>query len=316
MHFTTTAINVLIMLAYAVPGFIFIRIKIIHQDSISAFAKLLLYVCQPCLSIYSFNSANFTPELGKSMLIFFVASLILQIIMLGIMYIFFRKKYKEDAAYRVCTVATILGNIGFFGVPLIKALLPDYPNAVVFSAVFILGMNLISWTLGATIITGDKKYMSIKQLVLNPAMVALVIALPLFLTCTKLPGTVDNTLSVNGAISLFGKMTTPLSMLILGMRLALADFRELFMDFKIYLVAALKLVMFPLLGMAVVYFLPVESYIKATMVILCCCPTASTVLNLSELYGTGQKTAAKLVLTSTLFCAITIPLLLMFVHVN
>jgi len=308
LQFSTTAVNVLVMMAYAVPGIILIKIKSIGQESIGAFAKILLYVCQPCLSIYSFNKANYTPELWKSMIIFFFMSILLQLIMLGLMYIIFKKKYQKDASYRVCTIATILGNVGFLGVPLLEALLPDQPNAIAFSAVFILGMNIISWTIASTILTGEKKHMSIKKVLINPAMIAMIISLPLFLTSTKLPDEIGNNVEV------LGKMTTPMSMLILGMRLALADFKELFKDFKVYIVSALKLIVFPIIGMAVVYFLPVEQYIKATMIILCCCPTASTVLNLSELYSTGQKTAAKLVLTSTLFCIITIPFLLMFVN--
>lgn len=307
MQFSLTAVNVLVMLAYAIPGFIFIKIKAFGQESISAFAKVLLYVCQPCLTIYSFCSAQYTPELLKSMALFFIMSLILQTIMLGFAYLVFRRKYKQDAEYRVCTIATTLGNVGFIGVPLLEALLPDYPNAVAFSAVFIIGMNLISWTIASTILTGDKKYMSVKKLVLNPVMIALIIALPLFLTQTKLPDPINNSVSV------LAKMTTPLSMLILGMRLALTEFKQLFTKGKVYIVALLKLIAFPLLGMAAVYFLPVEQYVKATMIILCCCPTASIVLNLSEIYYTGQKTAANLVLTSNIFCLITIPFLLMFV---
>lgn len=307
MQFTLTAVNMLLMMAYAIPGFIFIKVKAFGQESISAFAKLLLYVCQPFLSIYSFNKADYTPELFRSMLIFFGLSMLLQLTMMGFAYMVYKRKYKKDAAYRVCTVATTLGNVGFIGVPLIEALLPDQPNAVAFSAVFIISMNLVSWTVASTILTGDRKYMSIKQLLLNPVMIALLVSMPLFLTGTKLPGLLDN------SVALLGRMTTPISMMILGMRLALAKFRQLFQNYKVYTVALLKLIAFPLLGLAFIWFLPVEQYIKATLIILCCCPTASVVLNLSEIYDTGQKTAANIVLTSNIFCLITIPLLLMFI---
>ena len=307
MQFTLTAVNVLVMMAYAIPGFVFIKIKAFGEESISAFAKLLLYVCQPFLSIYSFNKADYKPELFRSMLVFFAISLVLQCIMIGFAYIIYRRKYKKDAAYRVCTIATTLGNVGFIGVPLIEALLPDQPNAVAFSAVFIISMNLISWTIASTLLTGDRKYMSVKKLLLNPVIIALLVSMPLFLTGTKLPPLLDN------SVALLGKMTTPLSMLILGMRLALTPFRQLFLNLKVYTVAVLKLIAFPLLGFAAIWFLPVEQYIKATMIILCCCPTASVVLNLSEIYDTGQKTAANIVLASNIFCVITIPVLLMFV---
>lgn len=308
LQFSETAFTVLVMMAYVIPGFVFIKIKAIGPESISAFAKVLLYVCQPFLSIYSFNKADYTPELGISMLMFFGLSLVLQMLMLGLMYLIFKKKYPTDASYRVCTIATILGNVGFIGVPLLEALLPGHKNALAFSAVFIISMNFISWTLASTILTGDKKYLKIKKFLVNPVMVALFVGLPLFLTGTKLTGIIGDN------VEILGRMTTPMSMLILGMRLGFADFREIFKDYKVYMVASLKLIAFPLLGMAAVYFLPVEQYIKTTMIILCCCPTASVVLNLSELYNTGQKTAANIVLTSNIFCMLTIPFILMFVN--
>jgi len=296
------------MMAYAIPGYIFIKVKAFGQESISAFAKLLLYVCQPCLSLYSFNKANYTPELGKSMLVFFVLGIALQSVMLGVTNFVFKKKYKTDESYRVCSVASTLGNVGFIGVPLLEALLPEYPNAIAFSAVFIIGMNIISWTVGSSILTGDKKYISIKKLLLNPVVIIMFLSVPLFVLRIKLPPLLDN------SVSLLGLMTTPLSMLILGMRLAYADIKEMLTDFKVYLTAFLKLIAFPLMGMAAVYFLPVEQYIKATMVILCCTPTASAVLSFAEIYKKGQKTAANLVLTSNMFCIVTIPFLLMFVN--
>ena len=71
--FGITLARVLIMLAYAVPGFIFIKIKAIKPESISAFAKLLAYVCGPCLAFYSFSRAEYSPQLNKMILIAFAA---------------------------------------------------------------------------------------------------------------------------------------------------------------------------------------------------------------------------------------------------
>ncbi len=296
------------MLAYAVPGFVFIKRKMIGEESISAFAKVLLLICQPCLSIYSFNNADYTPELGIQLLQFFVLGTLLQLVMLLLTYIVFRKKYKEDASYRICTIAGTLGNVGFLGVPLLEALI-DNENALAFSAVFIIGMNFISWTVASAIVTGDKKYISIKKLIFNQVIFTLAIALPLFLTETKLPEVLSK------SVTILGKMTAPISMLILGMRLALIKFKQLFSDKKIFFFIFLKLIAFPLFGMAVVQFLPLESYVKATLIILCCCPTASAVLSFAEMYDKGQKTAANIVLISTLLSAITIPLMLMLVKV-
>lgn len=305
MELTTTALNVLIMLAYSVPGFIFVKSKMIDQTHIASFAKLLLYVCSPALSIYSFNSVEYSEKLLLNLGIFLLLSFLLQIAVLTVMWLILRKKGKKDPGYRVCSVACILSNSGFFGVPLLQALLPDYPEAIVYSAVYIVGMNIISWTAGSMFITGDKKYMSIKKIILNPPVLALFFSLPLFVLGIKLPAIAEN------AVSVLGKMSTPLCMLILGMRLATVRGGEMFGDKHAYLSSAIKLLVFPLLGYILVYPLPIDYCFKASFFILCSCPTASVVLNLSEVLGAGQKAAANAVLISTLLCIITIPILML-----
>ncbi len=304
MNFSLTAVTVLTLMAFAVPGYLLIRFKAVKEEGISYFAKLLLFVCQPCLSLYSFNKADYSRELFADMSLFFALSALLEAVMLGALFLIFRKRY-ANPSLRVVTVAAAFGNVGFLGVPLLEALLPDHPDAVAFSAVFIVAMNLMAWTLGSTLLTGDKKYISLKKLLLNPPVLILFVALPLFFTGTKLPSAVDN------FVTLLARMTTPLCMIILGMRLATVSPKELFSSYESYLTAALKLVAFPFIAYLLVVFLPVEEYVKQVMFILACCPTASVVLNLAEIYGVGQKPAAFSVLTSTIFSMITIPLLLL-----
>lgn len=304
MQFSQTAVNVLIMLAYAVPGYLLVKSKAIKPDSISAFAKLLLYVCQPCLSIYSFQKVPYTPTLLRNMGIFIGINLAIMLLILAAMYLVFHKKY-ADNRYRVCTIAACLGNVGFLGVPLLEALLPQYPEAVAYSAVFIVTMNILSWTLGSAVLTGNKKFISFRKIIINPPVLSLAISLPLFFTNTVMPDVLFN------GVTLLGKMTTPLCMLIVGMRFATAAPKELFIDWRLYMTAGVKLVIMPLIAFLITHWLPIDYSLKATMFILCCCPTASVVLNLSEIYSCCQKTAANLVLTSTLFSMVTIPLMLL-----
>ena len=47
MDFGITAGAVLVMLIYAVPGFVLVKTKAVKEEHISSFAKVLLYVCQP-----------------------------------------------------------------------------------------------------------------------------------------------------------------------------------------------------------------------------------------------------------------------------
>jgi predicted permease len=306
MDFTTTAIAVITMLIYALPGYLAIKTKAVKEDSIAAFAKLLLFVFQPCLSLYSFNKATYTPLLLKNMGIVFAVSIGVQVLLILFLWLIFKKHF-DDVRYRIASAAAVFGNVGFFGVPLLEKLLPDCPDALAYSAVFIISLNLLAWTLGSFVLTKDKKYFSFKKIVLNPPILTLVIALPLFFTGTKLPVQIDE------IVSLLGKMTTPICMIILGMRLATVSAKELFGDWRCYLSSAVKLVILPLFTLALIKFLPFGAEVKTAIFILSCCPSATVVLNLSEMYAKGQKSAANCVLLSTIFCVLTIPLLLLLI---
>ena len=306
MQFTTTLITVAIMLAYAIPGYIFVKTKAIKPDSIGAFARVLLFVCQPALFLYSFNAATYSPSFFAQMGIFFGLCMGMQILVMVGLTLILRSKF-DDVRNRICTIASALANVGFFGVPLLEAVLPGHPEAVVFSTVFSVSLNLLSWTLAVGIISWDRKKMSVRNMIVNPTTVSLLVALPLFFTCTKLPTVIAP------IIELLARMTTPMCMLILGMRLATVTPRELFFNPRIYISTAIKNIAYPLLSFLIIYFIPLPTYIKVTFFLLGCCPSASMVLNMSELVKEGQKHAACSVLISTLSCIVTVPLLALMI---
>ncbi len=306
MQFTTTLITVAIMLAYAIPGFIFVKTKTIKPDSIGAFARVLLFVCQPALFLYSFNAATYSPAFFAQMGIFFGLCMGMQILVMVGLTLVLKNKF-DDVRNRICTIASALANVGFFGVPLLEAVLPGHPEAVVFSTVFSVSLNLLSWTLAVGIISWDRKKVSIRNMVVNPTTVSLLVALPLFFTSTKLPTVIAP------IVELLARMTTPMCMLILGMRLATVTPKDLFGNPRVYLSTAIKNVIYPLLSFLIIYFVPLPTYVKITFFLLGCCPSASMVLNMSELVKEGQTHAACSVLISTLSCILTVPLLALMI---
>ena len=304
MEFIVTMTTVGVMLLYSAPGFALVKCKKIKAESISAFATVLMYVCQSCLVIYSFQKVDYTPALFRNMAIFFALAVLMQAGLMGIYFLAFHKRYKS-VRYRIATIAGAFGNCAFMGVPLLEHLLPHYPTAVVFSAVYSISMNLLGWTVASAVIANDKKYIRPRNFFLNPSMIALYIALPLFFTHTYIGGNV-----FGDAIFLLAKMTTPMCMLIMGMRLACVPLKRVITSRLNYFTLFLKQFIMPLLGLLVVFFLPLEHDMKMTFFIICCCPIASVVLNYSEMIGEGQDVAANLVLLGTFSSIITIPIMM------
>ncbi len=303
MDFLLTVTSVGILLLYAIPGFLLSKTKAVTTSSLPAFSKVLMYVCQPCLTLYTFDCVDFSWSLFKDMLWFLLAITLVQLAMMGTFYLLFRKK-QQNVKYRIYTVASTFGNCAFFGVPILEALLPR-TNAVVFSNMYFVSMSLLGWTVASAVITHDRKYISVKKILFNPAVIIMAVALPLFMLNIKLPG------QLYGAVSIVGKMTTPLCMIIMGIRLGSMNFKKIFAGKLQYIIILVKQMIFPLLALGVAYLLPWDAYIRQAMFIMACCPVASVVLNFAELLGEGQEEAANMLLLGTMLCIVTMPVMLL-----
>lgn len=298
--------TVAVLLLCAVPGFLMIKTRLIKSESISTLAKLLLYVCQPCLVISALTGVEYSPKTAIDLLIVFLIILVSELIMTASLLLIFRKKQK-DVRYRIYTVASCMGNVGFMGVPVIESLLPGNMEAVAFTAAASLALNIYGWTIASAVISRNKKYISVKKIFLNPATLAIAVSLPLFFFGIKLPGKIDDQVSV------IGKFATPLCMIVMGARLACAKFRDVFLKIGNYVTVALKQIVYPAAVLLVLLALPLGSEMKCAIYVICCCPIASMVLNFSELIGEGRKEAAGVLLLGTMLSCLTMPLMLLLI---
>lgn len=301
MIFKISLIAVAVLLLATVPGYIMMKRKMLDEACISGFSKILLFVCQPCLAVYTFTSATLSAEKLIEVGIFAGLTAAIFLIVLGGAYLFLHKKYSEPI-YRIVTIATTFANCAFFAIPIIEAILPELSEElIIFTTAFAVVMNVIGWTLGAAIISGDSRYVSIKKIFLNPAMLGTVVALLIFVLKIPIEGDLKN------MIVTAARMSTPLSMIIMGMRLATMEIRSLFVDPRVYLTVAVKQIVMPLVSFGLVYFLPISSDVKQTFFIICACPVASVVLNFAEIVGAGQREAAKMLLLGTILSIVTLP---------
>ncbi len=290
-----------------------IKAKAVKSDHIASFSKLLMYVCQPALTLYSFNKADFSKQLGINLLIFLGIITLVQLLFIGVFYLIFIKKM-QDVRYRVTTVATTLSNCSFLGVPLLEAIFPNSPNVAVYSMMYFLSMSLLGWTLVSAIITRDKKYISVKKILINPATLSIVISLPFFFTGFKIGFENGELLGqIGNMIDILGKMTTPLCMLVLGMRLATVKVKNLFNNWQQYLVVFVNQVIFPLFTLGILMLFKVDTELRWCMFIMCACPVAAVVQNYAEILGEGQDVAANMVLLGTLSSIVTLPLMALLI---
>ncbi len=303
--FLITLVAVAVLLVTAVPGYLFTKTKMIGEECIAGFSKVLLFVCQPCLAVYTFGTTDYTPEKLMSLGVFALLSVAIFVIMLGGAFLVLRRKY-EQPIYRIITIATTFSNSAFFGIPIIEALFPDTSDdLIIYTTIFALVMNVVGWTVGSAIISQNLKHMSLKKVFLNPPMIGTVVALILFIFEISLPE------SLFDMVTTAARMSSPLSMIILGMRLGTMKLSALFGNFRVYLTIAVKQLVMPLVALALVLFLPVPRDVAATFFVICATPAASVVLNFAEIVGEGQREAANTVLLSTLLTVVTLPVMML-----
>ena len=308
MSFQIALSQVVLTLLYIMPGYLLSKAKKTSAQHLPTFSAILIYVCGPCLHISAFISIDFSWETLRGMALFFVVTLILQSAFMALLYFLFRAK-QEDARYRILNIGSTLGNVGFFGLPVIRTLLPAYPEVACYSAIYCVTMNILVFTMGVFCLTKDKKYMRLKSALVNPTMIGFYIAMPLFMLSVRrhLPDMLLNSLQ------LMGNMSTPFCMIILGIRLAQTPVKKLFSQPFVYAVSLAKLAAFPLFCYAAVYFLPLSMPFKASVLILSATPCASIILNLAEMHHSEMDLSANCVLVSTLMCFLTIPVMTLLV---
>ena len=302
--FSVTFSNVLLTLLYLFPGFLLCKFRKVRAEHLSSVSVILLYVCGPGMFLNALTALDYSPELLKRMRLFLFFSLLGETALMLLVLLLLGKK-KKEFGMRMLSIASVMGNVGFFGMPVVRAAFPAAPEAAVYSCVFNTSLNILAWTVGVYTLTGEKRYISLRAAFLNPTILSVAAGLILYLLRAKnwLPGLLQDGFRTVGA------MSTPLCMLILGIRLATMDFRKLFTTPLVWLISAGKLLVFPLFCYLLVLPFPFDPVFKGSILILAGTPCASILLNLAEIHHNGQELAANCALLTTLLSVFTIPLL-------
>lgn len=278
-------------------GFFFTKKGMLSEQTLSQMSRLLLYVVTPAIIIDCFEVER-TPEMDRQLLAAAAALVGTYALYMLLSMALFRRRGQDERG--ILRFASIYGNKGFMGLPLIQAALGS--GATMVAALALSVFNVVTWTHGIVII-GGREHLSAKKVICNPAVLGFAAALVLFISGLRLPGPVDS------AIGYLASLNTPLAMVIIGGQMAGSDLAAIFKLKKLYVSAAIKLVAMPLLTMLVLLPFHLDSIVFMTLVILSGCPTAGATSLFSQMLGKDTALAARLVTLSTMLCIITLPLI-------
>lgn len=319
IDFLTVLIAVASLIVLALPGYILVKTKLLPSKAGEAFSALVLYGCQPMLVFMGFQGAPYSAEIGMNMLIVAGIAVAVHLIMAVIMYTIIRNKDRK-AKLNVVRCACVFGNCGYMGFPFLQMLFGGGSFAgeiTIYGAVVISVFNILNWTLGVYMITGDKKDISIKKVLLNPTIIAVVLGFIVFIT-VKVPlvqiaaeGTTAHMIISKfvKSFNYIGDMVTPLAMMVIGVRLANVNLKQLFLDKWAYFVCFFKLVVMSIITMLIVSFLPIATTVKYSLFFLLSMPSATSTALYAVKFNSDGDSASVIVLLTTVMCILTIPLL-------
>lgn len=205
---------------------------------------------------------------------------------------------------RLYIFMTTFSNVAFMGFPVINAIYGE--TGVFFTAIFNLTFNLFVFTFGVALMSGNtgKETISLKSL-LNPGIIAAVVAIVIFALKLPVPTIISTTCST------VGSMTTPLAMIVIGSSLATVPLKEVFSEYRLYPYTILKQGIAPVLIWFLFKNFITNPMILAITVIVSAMPVAATTVMFSKEYGQDDVKAAKGVFITTLISIVTIPAITM-----
>ncbi len=293
----TVAIQVLILFILMLVGYVLGKGKLLKQDAITGITNLILYVATPAAVLQSFTSEARTPEKTKNLLFLFLGSVLIHA--LAILLSKFLTKNKEADRTRIMRFAVIFSNCGYMSFPLQKAILGDI--GVFYGAMFVAVFNIILWTYGAYLMSGDKKSIEPKNVLLNPTVIAVVLSVILYAANIKLPS------FLSGAVTHLGNLNTPLPMIVIGYNLSTFSIAKIFTDKNVYWPTALRLILIPAVSLLVMLLLGIRGIPLIACTVAASAPIAAVSVMFANKFGGDAALGSKMVSLSTLLSILTMP---------
>lgn len=300
--FLSVILEVAVILLLILVGYFTVKKGMFTKESLGSITSFLLYIITPCLIVSSFLSAESGKLDGWTLLLAAVLPALSIVISIALSYLFFRRE--PSGRRRVLRFSMIFCNVGFMGIPLVEGIVGS--EGVLYGSFFIAVFNIFCWTYGYVMMGGGK--VRLKALLLNPGVIGIVIGLPLYLLDVPVPALIER------PIELISALNTPLAMIVVGGYIAQVKLRAFVSDLAVYKMAVLRLVVAPLLYLALVWLLRPDETLLMSTVIQAATPVAANCVLFAVQYGSDAELASKSVAVSTALSVVTIPLLTVLVQ--
>lgn len=308
MNLTQLTTQIALMFILMLVGLMINKLGFMHAQTSSDLTNILLYIVSPCLIVQAFEqhfSADRLQMLGRVLL----GIIIIYVLMIIVTQLLF-KRVSDPNLRRIMRYGSVYSNAGFMGIPLTSSLFGS--TGVFFAVASLAAFNIFSWTHGITLFTGRQgnRRDNLKQIVLNPNIIAIVLGLLLFVTSFQLPTIANSTIKYVSSIN------TPLSMIVIGNSLADVKLNRQTLDKRLWLVILLRNLLFPYLAIVILQLMGLTGIPLLTTVLMMACPVAGIVVLFSLKVNGNPGPAVALMSVSTILSIITIPIVFALVNLH
>lgn len=308
--------SVFTLFCYMIPGFILRKTRLVEDSFAKALSQYTLYLAQGAMLLHGFITPYDSKVFGGVCLVF-LFSFLTHILFYVLAKQMFRKA--PDRVRRVLQFGIIFSNAGYMGIPVINDVFG--PEFTIYATVYVVWFNVFAFSLGRLIYTEDKSFISVKKIILNPAVIPITIGLVLYLTGAG--GWIQATMATGGfggqllkilyeIVTVLKSTVAPASMIVIGARLADIKFGGILKDKYLYPFVLIRLFLFPALIWAILRlcyaFGLVDQTVMSILVILSSTPAAAMTTMFAELYNGDSPYAGKLVAITTVLSVVSMPI--------
>ena len=309
MEYHIIVINIFLIFALILVGFVAGKAHLVSEQASKDLSAILVEITLPASIFSSMLRELETDLLINAALLFFIgfACLALEYGAGRLLVKFFRIRKENQGLFLYNSMFT---NASFMGFPVANAIFGSV--GVFLASIVNLSLTITTFSFGIGLVRGDqesKEKFSLRKNVFTNINIAIILGMICFLTGFRFPEPAEN------FIAYFANVTTPMSMLVVGLNMSKGRARDLMTDRDAHLLTITRLIVMPLLLFGILKLLPLGAYplVAQMILVVFAMPVPALCLILSEKYGGNTQFAVTTIFQTTLFSIVTIPVLLLLI---
>jgi len=304
-HFKITGLAMAQIFILGALGYILVRKDKLSQAGLDALSQLVIRIIFPAM-IFTQLLQNFSFSLYPHWWIFPLVSLV--ITACGLLAGFFLLKLIKLKNHKLQFLSLVgFQNSGYLPLAMVAAIFSgqELNNIFIYIFLFLLGFDLVAWSLGIYLLTYDKEAKFKLRHIFSPPVIANLSTLALIaLGLNKFVPAI-----VFKPIQMIGNCTLPLALIVVGGNVALVRLKNIDKRAVSFFLLG-KLIILPLLGMWIVLKLGLPQLFGFLIVMQLAMPSATSLSVIIRRYNREDALISQGVFFSHIVSLITIPLFL------